>query len=63
MHRALAVNCLKEHEKEKLLRRNITTAMPFGSSFSGDTTPPSRTGYVHRAFLRRGNQIYAENSK
>src|SRR4029077_1997642 len=47
------VNCLKEHEKETLLRRSITTATPFGSSFQGATTPSSGTGYGHRAFLRR----------
>jgi hypothetical protein len=37
------VNCSNEHAEEGVLRRSITTALPFGSSFPGEITPPRRT--------------------
>jgi hypothetical protein len=57
------VNCLKEHEKEKLLSHSITTAMPFGSSFPGGyyATEPDRLWASH--FSSPRPQIYAGNSK
>jgi hypothetical protein len=48
------VNCLKEHVEQNLLRRILRPRCRLVHLSQGNSTPPSRTGYGHRTFLRRG---------